>query len=405
MHRLAVYFAAILSAQLIAPGADVTLEGLRVRLGTPVQVTAQLGWEEGGHWAFIHATPTMARFATGELIVTYTLVPDTNQNPKNGTGLQISTDGGKTWGHRYEIIPEHQPMIFSPLSGNALLAIPAYLYQRTPGDEHNFYASYTRMEQGGRRIMFEPGAVKVVDWPWPVDVYKSVSPRSNWLAQLCFDGNAIEVNGHLLATAYGTKKGEKFFRSVVLISEDKGYTWRYHGTIADMSTVPPLPREGLEGPCETSMIQLASGELMAVFRVGSGKQFPLHRAYSRDGGRTWTRADALPAYSVEPSLLRLRNGVIALSSGRPDIRLWLSTDPRGARWQDVDLLAHHNAWAPDPTYRIEPRPGYPASSCYTEMVETAPNKVLLVYDRGVRPRPQNDRDLTRVFVMPIEVSR
>lgn len=99
---------------------------------------------------------------------------------------------------------------------------------------------------------------------------------------------------------------------------------------------------------------------MAVFCVPSGREWNLYRAYSSDGGRSWSRAEAIPAYSVEPSMVRIKNGVIALSSGRPDIRIWLSTDPREKTWQDVDIVEHHNRWAPGPTYRISPqrdRPG------------------------------------------------
>jgi hypothetical protein len=105
-------------------------------------------------------------------------------------------------------------------------------------------------------------------------------------------------------------------------------------------------------------------------------------------------------------MLRLKNEIIALSTGRPGIRLWLSTDPRGTTWQDVDIVEHHNRWAPDSSYRIgsygEDRS---QTTSYTELVEVAPNRLLLVYDRGAKPAPVDENDLTRIFVLPIEVER
>src|SRR5262245_16622251 len=379
---------------------DAKLSEMRVRLGKPIQVTAQLAWQEGykGQWAFIHPIPTMARFPTGELIVTYSLVADTNENPTYNTAFQISRDGGRTWGHRYDTIPDHQGWIYVPQEPDALMAIPAHMYQRDANDSRNFHASYNRFERGGGRVIMEPSGVRVVDWPWPVEVFPSTIPRTNWISRLKFDGSALTIGGQLLATGYVSKKGG-LMSNFLLASQDGGRTWRYFSTIADPSIMPASPQKGAEGPSETAVIQLAGGDLMAVFRVGSGRAWNLRRCYSKDGGRTWTKAESISPYSVEPSMLRMKNEIIALSTGRPGIRLWLSTDPRGTTWQDVDIAEHHNRWAPNSSYRIgsygEDRT---QTSSYTELVEVAPNRLLLVYDRGAKPIPVDENDLTRIFV-------
>ncbi len=143
---------------------------------------------------------------------------------------------------------------------------------------------------------------------------------------------------------------------------------------------------------------------MAVFRVGSGLLWNLYRAYSSDGGRTWTSSEPIPAYSVEPSMLRIANGTIVFSTGRPGVWLWLSSDARGRNWQSIDIMEHHNGWAPDATYRVGSwGEGRTQTSAYTEMVEVAANRLLLVYDRGAKPSPSHPHDLTRIFVLPIEV--
>ena len=123
-------------------------------------------------------------------------------------------------------------------------------------------------------------------------------------------------------------------------------------TIADATGLP----EQSEGPTETAMVQLDNGDLMAVFRIGSGREMNLRRSYSKDAGRTWSQAEAIPPYSVEPSLLRTKNGTLALSTGRPGIGLWLSKDPMGKTWQEVDIIQHHNRW-----HRTQPT-GSPSTS-------------------------------------------
>jgi hypothetical protein len=125
----------------------VELKGLRVHLGEPVQVTAQLGYQmswakgasqasqwapQGPYWAFTHAVPTLARFPHGELIVTYALDPDTVDNPINVSGFQISKDGGKTWGPRSTVIMEHANLIFFPAGGKRVDGHPGISLSADP---------------------------------------------------------------------------------------------------------------------------------------------------------------------------------------------------------------------------------------------------------------------------------
>ncbi|MBX3010003.1 MAG: exo-alpha-sialidase [Caldilineaceae bacterium] len=370
----------------------IHLDGIQIHLGEPIPVVEAInhGW-----------FPGLARFPTGELLLTYSLTSDTNENTLDISGVMFSRDGGQHWTQRYDIVPEHQPMIFLPQADGALFALPAYLFVDTPTEQHNFHGASMRFEAGGQRILFEPQGVRLVDWPWPVAILPNPYRTNYHRVNFCFDGDAIEVDGRWLATLYGAQADEAFYRVVVASSEDGGRTWRYLATVAGPEAVPTTEPYG-HGPGEPSLVQLANGDLMCVMRMGGGAAFPLRRSYSSDGGRTWSTPDVLPAVSVEPSLKRLQNGVLALSTGRPGIGLWFATDGRGASWQAVDILAHHNQWAPAESYQITPA----QTTAYTEIIEVSPNRLLLAYDRtpfGWQPTPAKANERNRIFLLPVEV--
>ena len=119
---------------------------------------------------------------------------------------------------------------------------------------------------------------------------------------------------------------------------------------------------------------------------------------------------------ISPDAPITANGLVfALSTGRPGIHLWLSTDPRAKTWQDIDIVAHHNRSVSDPSERIgsfeiKPNPWLSETaawqtSSYTGLVEVAPNELLLIYDRDPERAPANPQDLSRVYVLPIELER
>ena len=361
----------------------------------------------------MHFFPYVARFPAGGLLASYCLDPDTNDNPVFVGGTQISPDGGAHWGRRATGLELH-PMVFVPKPNNSLMGIPYEIMQQSVGDEHNFVAPSFLFTQGGRATLETHDDIRIVDWPWPVDVTPSSQPRENWVAELVLASDVLESEGRLLLVGYGKKKGEHFYRSFLLASEDGGHIWRYFSTIGLADPALTASPDRYEGPNETTVTRLTDGDLMAVYRVGSGIAWHLRRTYSHDGGRTWSPVDTLPAYSVRPALLRSANGVVALSTGRPGIDLWLAGDARARQWQRIDIVAHHNAWAPDASYRIGSTGSGDTlrwqTDAYTNMVEVAPNRLLLIYDRDgiVRPperAPTGPEDISRIFVLPIELER
>jgi hypothetical protein len=372
----------------------VKLDGLQLHLGEPWPVA-----ESFGHGWF----PCLARFPGGELLLTYSLAADTNENTFDLSCFQLSSDEGRSWSRRYDCLPEHQPMIYMPQADGGLLALPAHLYTDETDDQYHFFGSATRFDAGGRRVTMELDAIHLVDWPWPVDRLRNPVRPHDRRVDFCFDGNALMVDGRLLATLYGKASQEDLYRVVVASSDDGGYTWRHLATVAGPEIVPAAEPRG-HGPAEPALVQLSNGDLMCVMRMGGGEQFHLRRSYSSDGGRTWSTPETIAPYSVEPSMTRLQNGVVVLSTGRPGIGLWVAADERADQWQSVDLLAHHNQWAPDATYTITPK----QTTAYTELVEIAPNRILIAYDRtpfGWQPTPGDSGERNRIFLLPVEIQR
>jgi len=90
-----------------------------------------------------------------------------------------------------------------------------------------------------------------------------------------------------------------------------------------------------DGFSEPSLVVFPDGEMLCALRTGSAK--PLYCVRSYDRGRTWTRAELLspryisPICGVNPKLVLLANGILALATGRPNCTVHFSRD-RGRTW-------------------------------------------------------------------------
>ena len=113
--------------------------------------------------------------------------------------------------------------------------------------------------------------------------------------------------------------------------------------------------------------------------------------------------DRLPAVSVAPQLCRTGNGTLVLSTGRPGVFLWFSTDARGEQWQAVDVMAYHNrVLAPGAQMTAS------QTTACTAMVEVAPNEVILVYDRtplGWSPVTPSSGERSQIYMLTFRVVR
>jgi hypothetical protein len=105
----------------------------------------------------------------------------------------------------------------------------------------------------------------------------------------------------------------------------------------------------------------------------------------------------------------MSNGVLVLSTGRPGLFLWFSTDVRGRDWQAFDLQQHHNSVL-EKKYHNEPAGSTVTdqTTAYTAILEVAPNRLMVAYDRtpfGWKPVPVGANESSQIFVMEMDVQR
>jgi len=364
--------------------STVDLGPVRLRLGEPVLV-----YQGVGHAWF----PVIDRFPGGELMALWSMMPDVHVFSLLG-GISHSADGGRTWTDPYDV--GNWTSVRHALPDGTLRCVPYYIYPRPRGQARTFATHLIAAHPGGRREI-EPFGVQVVGLPQPVKIQHTGAAAFN------FDGNVLERDGHWLTTLYGTWEGDEKATLVLAASGDLGGTWEYRATIASHTDVPDAP----EGPDEASLVELDSGDLLCVYRVGSGLPWRYHASRSGDGGRTWSQPRALDGpYSVEPCLQRLANGVLALSGGRPGLHLWLCTDGAGQAWQEFDVQAHHNRTCGNAAWHMAQDGSQ--TTAYTELLEVAPNRLLMIYDRiplGWDEVPLDSAERNMIFVVDITVQR
>ncbi|NLX99354.1 MAG: exo-alpha-sialidase [Rhodopirellula sp.] len=364
--------------------ATVPLDGLRVSLSKPVPVARSKGYL----WF-----PTMTRLAGGELFAVLSTNLDAIVADRTAA-VTWSGDGGLTWSELSSIDPKGDLYSESTLrlpNGDELL-YPFNLYPRPDG--MSWIHQIVSGQKGKREVRLVKEGLIVTGWPRPD---RSFNEKLG-LSGFGFNGQTlVSRDGSHLATLYGHFKDEAHY-SLVLVESRDGIRWKYRTTIAG----DDCKLEGGEGPCESAICRLKDGRLMGVFRLASN--VPYGQTFSSDEGRTWTEPVAMAnAFSVQPSLVVMRDGKVALSGGRPGLFLWINADGSGQDWQRVDILAHHNATHPEESIG---QPGHTTS--YTEIVALDDTHLIYMYDRvphGWSAIPEESPDTNSIWVMRVSLEQ
>jgi len=234
---------------------------------------------------------TMVELADGSLLMVW-------QEFERGEGdsdffpgrlaAMVSGDGGRTWGgYRVLVAPEEGDInVFSPSllrlpDGGILLCFMRYhSFERGRGKFPPASAFAWLSSDEGRT--FRPLATLWTE--------QRITLCSSTLRRLSSGRSVLPVNWDS-----GGEGGSDHWQAGTYFSDDGGATWQCCTNWVD------LPRRGAMEP---HVAELQDGRLLMVMRTQLGA---IYRAYSSDGGRTWSEAESLGIEAPEscPELVSL----------------------------------------------------------------------------------------------------
>lgn len=145
----------------------------------------------------------------------------------------------------------------------------------------------------------------------------------------CITSGVELANGDLLAVGYSEGKDTPKAIAVCFKSKDRGRNWGEISVIARDATTP-------EGSCEATMAQLNDGQIYTIMRTGG--QF-IH-CWSKDEGRTWTKPELLNLVDsdVKPgiawqSMIKTQDDALICVYGRPGKHVIYDESGTGKQWR------------------------------------------------------------------------
>jgi hypothetical protein len=371
---LSVVFA-MTSLSLMATTREQELD---VRIGKTVEISSSHRYL----WF-----PTVHYFADGTILVGMRMSPD-EWNPEGEfSAYCLSKDKGVTWSQRYTMgagANADGSYTRFPLEDGGLMQLWNWLEPDPAGQAKLFHGTVTRYLRGGLDI--EQSRDAVVQFAEPIymvpaelyDRHTQDTSKMQMYPDVWTFGSIVKaLNGDLLSTMHARlERDHKYYRNMLLRSSDGGKSWKQYSTISSVeSDEKPWPGMGEEGPDETGIVRLADNRLYAIFRTGESGY--LGQAWSSDDGKTWSRAESTPFKGVAPRIMRLSNGVLACTYGRPGpVTIMFSLDGTGRKWTNITPIFTG------------------MSTRYTDLIEVEPGKVLVVYDSvpyGWDPIPLADK--------------
>lgn len=313
--------------------------------------------------------PTIHLLSSGELVVTTEMSPDAHNVEGNFWAYLVSKDKGKTWGMRHTggmTYRGEAAFVRQPEPDGSLFFVGSYPLFLDASRKRLQYVS-VRLAEGGREALYRqdvelslPQASKVLTIDGTVKDFASLGPgKVKESGYLFFSGEIVKSpSGRWLGTLYGKFEGDRYYRTIVVESDASRKRWSCLATVAGDPQAVTLPGEKTtQGFCEPRMLRIRDGRLFIVMRRGSDNL--MYRAWSGDEGRTWTAPESIGFKGVEPNLWQMTNGLLALTTGRPDpVSLYLSEDG-GQTWSAPTVISEER------------------STKYTDVVEIAPGKLFV----------------------------
>ena len=328
----------------------------KVILGKPVMV-AQAEKEE--KWGFFQF-PGIYRNEEGNLIVAWQEGEDSfKAYGKVGEGMMMSTDEGGTWRIQDKNF-FHKGLLRVDMRNGDILQV------NTPPSKdisvyHDFPNPVCEKTIDGRLFYFESELPEDLRGMylrrWYSKSNSSIRFHANlddpgllrysqeglmpvlWLGDIKEQNDGSLVSG-VYPVFYLSDDGKLQNGSVSFYrSYDEGQSWSVIGKIPYRTTndIEPQLYNESEGFCEPAFEILNDGNFLCVMRTGFFS--PLYKSLSADNGHHWSKPEAFTSNGVLPRLLKLGNGTLVLSSGRPGVQIRFNLEGDGEKWTEpIDFL-------------------------------------------------------------------
>ena len=371
---------------------------LKVDLANPIVIAESPFVNEPGvdRWGF-YQFPVLDRLLDGRIAVTFHINADSALAYGKGTlepNRSVSSDGGLTW----ERVTSEAPRAGLLLSNGEQLRVgmadltppthPIEKYDLPPSRGRTIgsygqqpYVCYRHGELPPELQGVPSARLAVGGTAWTPERARLDDPdllrhSAEGVFPVTWWGDVhLTLDGSLVGVVYPCRiEGKDFgpWHCGCYRSDDLGRSWQLQGRILYR---PGPTADRHDGFTEPASVVLPDGELLAILRTTDGfGDGPMYQTRSRDGGVQWDEPKILRANGVLPRLLRLNNGVLVMSTGRPGADLNFSADGRGEMWSDrfplVPLLG----------------PGNQDDSCgYTSLLALDANTFLVAYSWFQKP--------------------
>ncbi len=294
------------------------------------------------------------KFEDGSLFMLWTGGGSGEPIPANMVFYSKSFDNGETWTEPKILFSHPVKGMFAPaayVEGNSMYLFPdSYFYRfhhdlqtymsfshdsgetfsspnSLPGGFNSFHVKCTRNYNG--KWMFPCSWIEKDTDLWANDFYAKIVPS---LKKCIVAGKEYDLTDVRYDIGYTEYCG-------VLVSEDKGKSWRLNGRIG---------RKG-QSFVEPTMIDLSDGTLVMLLRTGVNY---IYESRSTDGGETWSEPEQtnIPSAISKAVLLKDSRGRIYLMFNpkqmrhRSPLSLWISDDDMKTWGKKYDLVTDDENW-------------------------------------------------------------